>query len=152
VLLLNLRSTKVTDAGMKELRDLTNLQELVLGSTKVTDVGLKELKELNSLKKLCFDSCPKVTDAGMKELAGLTSLESLYLVGTGVKGPGLKELKGLKRLRTLEFSQDGVTDESCGVCASSACCTRCSRLPARRERGGRAPPRFRCWASTPPRE
>jgi hypothetical protein len=111
VVLLNLLSTKMTDAGLKELKDLTHLQELVLGNTKVTDDGLKELKELNCLKKLSFNSCPRVTDAGLKELAGLTSLESLDLAGSGVKGPGLKELKDLKRLRRVEFGNGGVTDE-----------------------------------------
>jgi hypothetical protein len=42
---LDLRSTWVTDAGLKELKDLKGLQELHLFGTKVTDAGLKELRE-----------------------------------------------------------------------------------------------------------
>jgi hypothetical protein len=40
---LGLNSTKVTDAGLKELVRLTNLQALNLQETPVSDAGLKEL-------------------------------------------------------------------------------------------------------------
>ncbi len=42
----------MTDAGLKELAGLKNLQSLSLGRTKVTDVGLKELAGLKSLQTL----------------------------------------------------------------------------------------------------
>ena len=35
---------KVTDAGLKELKELKSLRELTLFMTKVTDAGVKELK------------------------------------------------------------------------------------------------------------
>jgi internalin A len=59
--------TQVTDAGLKELRELKSLTELDLGFTAVTDVGLKELKELKSLQTLDL-SRTKVTDAGLKAI------------------------------------------------------------------------------------
>ena len=63
---LNLSSTKVTDAGLKELKDLKNLTTLYLPAA-VTDAGLKELKDLKNLTLLdLFDT--SVTDAGLKEL------------------------------------------------------------------------------------
>src|SRR5215831_14460926 len=52
VTFVNLLGTKVTDVGLKELKELKSLEMLQLGDTKITDVGLKELKELKSLKKL----------------------------------------------------------------------------------------------------
>ena len=41
---VNLRSTRVTDAGLEHLKGLTKLQTLVLFSTKVTAAGVKDLQ------------------------------------------------------------------------------------------------------------
>ena len=46
---LSLNSTKVTDAGLKELAGLKSLQALYLNNTQVTDAGLKELAGLEEL-------------------------------------------------------------------------------------------------------
>ena len=45
-------ATEVTDAGLKEMKELSSLQSLSLSATKVTDAGLKELKKLKSLQSL----------------------------------------------------------------------------------------------------
>src|SRR5262245_52036648 len=52
VVMVNLGSTKVTDAGLKELTPLKSLTKLTLSGTLVTDAGLKELKSLKSLATL----------------------------------------------------------------------------------------------------
>jgi internalin A len=44
--------TKITDAGLKELAALKNLQWLEPGGTKITDAGLKELAGLKNLQWL----------------------------------------------------------------------------------------------------
>src|SRR5712691_8230358 len=44
--------TQVTDAGLKELKDLKQLTSLYLNSTKVTGAALKELKDLTQLTSL----------------------------------------------------------------------------------------------------
>src|SRR5437879_1742866 len=43
---VSLSRTKVTDANLKELKELNQLTTLDLGDTNVTNAGLKELKEL----------------------------------------------------------------------------------------------------------
>jgi hypothetical protein len=68
----------VTDAGLKELQQFAELEELILRETRVTDVG-------------------------MKEIAGLRTLRSLNLIGTAVTGEGLRHLKGLTVLQDLEL-------------------------------------------------
>jgi Leucine-rich repeat (LRR) protein len=88
---------KMTDAGLKELKDLKNLQMLDLARTKVTGVGLKEFKNLQTLDL----SNTQVSEEGLKELKGCKNLKYLNLKGTAVTDEGLKELKGLKNLRTL---------------------------------------------------
>src|SRR5215813_12597420 len=52
VVAVDLGSTKVVDADLKELKELKSLQSLGLGVTEVTDTGLKELKELKDLTSL----------------------------------------------------------------------------------------------------
>src|SRR5437763_378180 len=49
---VDLWRTEVTDAELKELKELKGLQTLDLRETKVTDAGLKELIELQRLTSL----------------------------------------------------------------------------------------------------
>jgi|SRR5579883_2826069 len=45
ITVVNLIGTKVTDAGLKELATLKNLNTFYLGETQATDAGLKELQQ-----------------------------------------------------------------------------------------------------------
>src|SRR5271170_1713675 len=63
---LDLYGTQVTDAGLKDLKELKNLTLLNLGFTQVTDAGLKDLKELKNLTSLNLQDT-KVTDKGVDE-------------------------------------------------------------------------------------
>ena len=65
--MLGLAGTGVTDAGLKELAGLQNLQRFVLGNTAITDAGLKELAKLKSLKNVHLAGT-RTTDAGIKQL------------------------------------------------------------------------------------
>ena len=67
VIEVNLGDTKVTDAGLKELKDLKQLTTLNLKFTGVTDAGLKELKDLKQLTTLYLGGT-KVTDDGVADL------------------------------------------------------------------------------------
>src|SRR5437870_178159 len=89
---VNLGGTKVTDADLKELKDLKHLTSLNLGWAKVTDVGLKELKHLKQLTTLYLGGT-KVTDAGLKELKDLKQLTSLNLAETRVTADGVADLQ-----------------------------------------------------------
>ena len=64
---VNLAGTGVTDAGLKELKDLKQLTTLYLNMTGVTDAGLKELKDLKQLTSLIL-TATKVTDDGVADL------------------------------------------------------------------------------------
>src|SRR5262249_46388482 len=93
-----LGGTKATDAGLKHLAGLRQLQMLRLGKTKVTDAGLKHLAGLRQLHGLDLTNT-KVTDAGLKHLGRLKQLQTLDLNYTELTDTGLKELAGLKQLR-----------------------------------------------------
>ena len=60
--------------------------------TEVTDAGLKDLKELTNLKGLNLWGT-KVTDAGLEYLKGLTKLQWLNLLGTAVTADGVRQFQ-----------------------------------------------------------
>jgi hypothetical protein len=49
---LGLFSDRITDAGLKDLKELTNLRSLILNDTNITDAGLSDLKEFKKLETL----------------------------------------------------------------------------------------------------
>lgn len=108
VILVSIGNTKVTDAGLKCLAALGELESLTLSCTKITDAGLKELAPLRKLRKLYLGSVP-ITDAGLKELAQLRNLGELYIGRTKITDAGLKHLAALRNLRILNVRGTRVT-------------------------------------------
>jgi hypothetical protein len=102
----------VTDADLKEVASLKGLQKLHIDGLCVTNAGLKELTPLRELQELSIEDSRNVTDAGLKELARLKALRSLSVCGERVRvtDAGLKELASLKGLRFLGLSGTSVTD------------------------------------------
>jgi formylglycine-generating enzyme required for sulfatase activity/predicted Ser/Thr protein kinase len=98
----------ITGSGFTALRDLTNLRRIACDLTDVGDIGLSHLAGLVQLDDLNFGSAP-VTDAGLEHLKGLKNLRNLNLSGTRVTDTGVKELIGLKKLENLDLSQTSVT-------------------------------------------
>ena len=82
----------LTDAGLRHLRGLSNVQKIWLNGTKITDSGLAHLKGLASLKELgLFET--DITDAGLEHLHGLSNLEDLIVEQTKVTDAGVDKLK-----------------------------------------------------------
>ena len=88
---LDLGHPKVTDAQIKQLKNLTNLAMIDLFGAKITDEGLSEIKDLKGLTYLNLGDT-QVTDRGLKELKNLTSITHLDLRGV-VTDDGLKHLR-----------------------------------------------------------
>ena len=105
-----LQVTRVDDAGLDHLKELTTLDTLDLGSTQLTDATLEQLKGLTTLHELELDGT-RVADAGLEHLKGMTSLHRLALKNTQVTNAGLKHLKELTSLRVLDLRDTQVTDE-----------------------------------------
>ena len=76
---------------------------------QVTDAGLANLKGLTNLQKLDLTICRKISDAGLVHLRGLTNLQKLYLAGTKVTDAGLVHLKGFTNLKNLGLSNTKIT-------------------------------------------
>src|SRR5205807_8897139 len=87
-------------AGLKQVAGLKSLQSLDLSQTRVTDAGLMNLRGLQ-LKSLEIPEAAK-TDLGLKHYLAIVSAPlSLCLHGWNVSEAGLKELAGLKKLHEL---------------------------------------------------
>ena len=82
----------ITGAGLIQLQQLTQLQELSLGETMMTDAGLICLKGLTTLSSLNLRDT-KVTDAGLAHLAPLTQLRFLDVSDTPVTDAGVQALR-----------------------------------------------------------
>jgi len=100
---LNLFRTQLSDQGLSYIKNLKQLQTLLIGGTKVTDAGLVNLKSLKELKKLSLFQT-RVTDAAIPHLIVLAKLESLLISGTKITDAGAKELQ--KTLPRLRFSEN----------------------------------------------
>jgi len=108
-LCVNLSDTNVTDAGLAQIKVLTNLKCLLLRATQVTNAGLVHLKGQQALETLHLCDT-QVTDAGLMHLKELTTLKSLDLSSSQVTDAGLMHLKGLPNLQTLVLASTQVTD------------------------------------------
>ena len=108
---LSLCSSRVGDADLLPLRELTRLRWVSLSSTNISDAGLAHLKGMTALQTLELDSCRQITDSGLAHLSSLTGLVWLGLGSPRISDAGLRHLSGLKRLNALRFrSCDQITD------------------------------------------
>ncbi len=65
--LLNLARTRITDDGLRHLKDYPRLAVLNLSQTSISDAGLKHLWGLTRLQEVVVDRT-KVTIEGVREL------------------------------------------------------------------------------------
>jgi Leucine Rich repeat len=100
-----------SDAGMKYLADLSNLQNLnFTNPTLISDKQLKHVQKLSDLRKLDLGGT-KVTDAGIADLVELRQLETLNLAGSRITDAALSSVKRLIRLKCLDLGYTGVTSD-----------------------------------------
>jgi Leucine Rich repeat len=99
----------LTDAGLVNVKGMTELQTLNLFFTTTGDAGVENVRGLSLLQSLDLSET-QVTDAGLERLEGLTRLEELRLGKTNITDARLVHLKGLGQLRTLYLWDTRVTD------------------------------------------
>lgn len=124
---LELSGSKVTDAGLAELRDLNELEVLGLRSLQINGSGLKALVGLQRLHTLDVDVTDPVVralrevdrlhllSAAMNQNHGRATsaadvmtfdiLATQQFINTTLTGAGLRDLKPLVNLRTIRFVQ-----------------------------------------------
>jgi hypothetical protein len=104
---------KITDNVLAYLKNLKNLESIVLYDANITDAGLMHLEDLKKLKFLNLTRT-NITDAGLVHLKDLTNLKVIFLGYTRVSDAGLMHLKGLTNLKTivrgLRFTKAGMDE------------------------------------------
>ncbi len=108
---LIISSNYVTGKGVEHLQGLTSLKELILGRNKLTDADLahlEPLQELRYLNVLC-----SMSDRAVESLAALKNLEELYIYDAAVSSTGRHTVHELGRptvLNTIEEPLVSVLD------------------------------------------
>ena len=107
---LGLWGTRVTDAGLRQAKDLSSLRSLDL-SDHITDRSMPLLKGFPDLQRLHFmDIAPGITDEGFKYVGQLERLENLKLPSR-VTDTGIQYLQWSTSLTSLSVGKSQVTDE-----------------------------------------
>ncbi|MEQ1906122.1 MAG: protein kinase [Pirellulaceae bacterium] len=103
----------VTDAGIENLKGLSELRSLEIYGTRTTDAGLAHLSGLSNLEYLAFGSIEnksEITDRGLAHLAGLSNLKHLRINATQITDSGLEQIKKLPNLQVLQLVGTKITD------------------------------------------
>ena len=96
---VNMAVPAVTDAHLRLLRDIPDVEGIALSESQVTDAGLAQLIELERLEGLMICHTQHVTDAGLKHIARIRRLQYLNVVGC--RQVTQEALRLLKTLRAL---------------------------------------------------
>lgn len=105
----------VTDAGMEPLQRLLQLRALALTGTKVTHIGIGRLAANRNLLALDLEICDGITDAACEPLGKIRQLKALVFKKTGfepqrISDAGLEKLQDLTDLELLNLYGNKVTD------------------------------------------
>lgn len=92
VVMVNLISTPITDAGLAHLKEFGQLKELYLDGTGITDAGLLHLKEVGALEWISLSST-RMTDAGLEHLQSLRKLVHLEIEHTDITDAGVSRFQ-----------------------------------------------------------
>lgn len=107
---LDLSGSKgLTDAGLRSLSKLPDLQDLTLSGCGFTDRGLEIFRELPRLRRFGLGWHKGVTDAGLANLTFCDHLERVDLMGTPVGDGAVNALTGKRKLRHFKTGTQ-VTD------------------------------------------
>ena len=111
----NIGGSWFNDDGMKAANQLPQLRDLFVYHTRVTDAGVRALRNNGHLRKLSIGPqfSQRVTEACLADLATLSHLEELEFNETILTWEGgLKELTALKdHLKKLKLDRSLVTPE-----------------------------------------
>ncbi|XP_008783847.2 putative adenylate cyclase regulatory protein isoform X1 [Phoenix dactylifera] len=102
------RCSKITDAGLKHVLSIKNLEKLCISETGLTADGVMLLSSLSNLCLLDIGGIP-VTDKALSSLQVLTRLEHLDLWGSKISNNGAAVLKTFPRLSFLNLAWTNVT-------------------------------------------
>ncbi|HBJ83801.1 MAG TPA: hypothetical protein DDZ88_08030 [Verrucomicrobiales bacterium] len=106
----------ITEDDLKLIASKTRLKRLKLEDVSITDAGLKALAGLHDLECLEINLTrsvsrfkPQITDDGLAVLSDLAKLRTLHLIGNSISDAGLEHLRTLPNLQRLQLGGTKVT-------------------------------------------
>lgn len=109
---LYVKDTQIGDAGMTPLPALRRLKVLSVPITRVTNAGMQTIAEISTLEKLFAGGLEGVTDAGVPPLCSLPNLTLLYLPGTKITNSALPCIADMPKLTELSIGETGVQPDA----------------------------------------
>jgi hypothetical protein len=100
---------RITDAGLQEIRGLSELLRIQLGGTDVTDEGLKCLSGMRRLRCIYLEGT-KITGTGFNQLHSLKDLVILELNGCPISSDGYAALLKMPNLICIGLNGSRTTD------------------------------------------
>ena len=110
IVALDMHGEWVTDADLQQLASMPKLERIDLSLTRITDHGLKLMRDLKGIRELNLYFAENVTDEGIAALKGWKNLRRLNLRGTKITDTTLEHLAGLTLLEALDVGFAQVTD------------------------------------------
>ena len=108
---LDLRdASKVTTAGFGYLKELPNLQTLLLCQGDISPAEAMAISKLGSLTTLSLSGC-KTTDIAVANFKRMKDLVEIDLTGTKLSEKGIEPLLELKKLQRVNLSGTNATDK-----------------------------------------
>jgi len=107
---LDLSDDYIDDEGLSAIGGLPHLRVLSLAGTEVTNAGLRHLSSLGQLQELWL-GFTSIGDEGVGHLAGLRELRSLDLYGVEITDAAIPVLKQLAELQYLNLHNTSVTED-----------------------------------------
>jgi Leucine-rich repeat (LRR) protein len=106
---LSLNFTAISDQGLAQIAQMSQLKYLGLSRTRITSRGIRDLAEMKDLQNLHIDGT-QVDDGGLETIGSFANLRMLGLGGTQVTSTGIGQLSRLPELRFLSLSLTTVDD------------------------------------------
>ena len=105
---LEIRSSLLSEEGIKILSQTQNLRILNLHDDETSDIGLSGLSSVKQLEEIAIVNHPQVTGRGLSLLKTIPSLSILRTYATPIDDEGLAAISQLPHLKLLEIG-DGKT-------------------------------------------
>ncbi len=108
-------SPGLTEAAIKDIGGMTQLEHLSLNGMPLTDASMTDLAGLTNLNYLRLSGAAGITDAGWATLENFKKLQTLWVAETKFGDAAIQHLKTLTQLKDMTFYGTPVTDAGAEV-------------------------------------
>jgi hypothetical protein len=103
-------SNGLTEAAIKDIGGMTQLEHLSLNGMRVTDTSMADIAGLTKLNYLRLSGAGAVTAAGWATLENFKGLKTLWVAETSLGDQGIQHFKVLTQLEDITLYGTRVTD------------------------------------------